>query len=88
MGFSLIASVLCILAKMKVGVVLGWRLRDEAVSFLRVVESWAEVRAVKNGGFLGRMRFVSVVQIRLVAHGWLVLTPTNPFESVKPPRVQ
>ena len=52
-GFFLVTSVLCTLAKTKAGVVLGWRLRDEAVSFPRAVESWAEVRAVKKRWVLG-----------------------------------
>ena len=51
--FFLVASVLCILAKTKAGVVLGWRLRDKAVSFPRALESWDEVRAAKKRWVLG-----------------------------------
>ena len=78
MDCSLIAYVLRILAKTKAGIVLGWRLRDETVSFPRAVELWAEVRAVKKRWVLGGTRPVSVAQIRLIAHGRLALTPTNP----------
>ena len=63
---------------MKAGIILGQRLRDNAVSFPRAAESWAEVRAVKNDGFLGGMRPVPVFQIRLFAHGWLALALMNP----------
>ena len=80
-AFFLVASVLCILAKTKKGVGLGWRLRDKTVSFPWALESWAEVRAVKKLWVLGGMRPVSVVQIRLIAHGWLALTPTNPSQE-------
>ena len=45
------------------------------------LEQWSRglryVRS-KNGGFLGGMHPVSVVQIRLIAHGWFSLMPTNP----------
>ena len=38
---------------MKAGILLGQRLRDDAVSFPRAVESWSEVRAVKKRWALG-----------------------------------
>ena len=44
--FFLVAFVLCFFAKTKAGIVLGWRLRDETVSFPRAAEWWAEVRVV------------------------------------------
>ena len=62
---------------MKAGIVLGWRFRVDAVSFPRAVESWAEVRAAKNDGFLGGTCPVSVTQIRLSTHGWLALMLIN-----------
>ena len=79
MGFFLAASVLCTLAKTKAGVILGQRLRDDAVSFPRAAESWDEVCAVKKmmGSWEGGMRPVSVSQIRLCAHGWLALAPMD-----------
>ena len=77
-GFFLDASVLCTLARMKVGVIFGQRLRDNAVSFPQAVESWAEVCAVKKRWVLGGMRPVPVFQIRLFAHGWLALALMNP----------